>query len=55
MFIKANSPAPWSCCGKRTALLQQTDDFVWLGNIQSAYGRVALEEGRYEAAVESFS
>jgi tetratricopeptide (TPR) repeat protein len=36
-------------------VLQQTDDFLWLGNIQSAYGSVALEEGRYEAAVEHFT
>ena len=35
-------------------VLQQTDDFMWLGNIQSAYGNVALEEGRYEMAVEHF-
>src|SRR6202000_2101679 len=25
-------------------MLQQTDDFMWLGNIQSAYGNVGLEE-----------
>ncbi len=36
-------------------VLQQTDDFVWLGNIQSAYGSVALEEGRYELALENFT
>jgi tetratricopeptide (TPR) repeat protein len=35
--------------------LQQTDDFIWLGNIQSAYGSIALEEGRYESAVEHFA
>ncbi len=36
------------------AVLQQTDDFLWLGNIQSAYGSVALDEGRYELALEHF-
>jgi tetratricopeptide (TPR) repeat protein len=35
--------------------LQQTDDFIWLGNIQSAYASVALEEGRYDSAFEHFA
>jgi tetratricopeptide (TPR) repeat protein len=35
--------------------LQQTDDFVWLGNVQFAYGSIAMEEGRYESAFEHFA
>ena len=34
--------------------LNQTDDFLSRGNIQSAYGRIARRQGRYERAVEYF-
>src|SRR6202048_480523 len=33
------------------AVLFETDDFTILGNIQSAYGRIARREGRYDAAL----
>ncbi|MCL4401625.1 MAG: hypothetical protein M1436_03030 [Acidobacteria bacterium] len=35
-------------------VLAQTDDYVTRGNIQSAYGRIARREGRYERALECF-
>jgi tetratricopeptide (TPR) repeat protein len=35
-------------------VLRDTTDFTWLGNIQLAYGRIALEEGRYESAIGHF-
>ncbi len=34
--------------------LRDTDDFITLGNIQSAYGRIALREGRYDHAMQYF-
>jgi len=34
------------------AALEGTSDFTWLGNIQFAYGHIALEEGRCESAME---
>ncbi len=34
--------------------LSQTDDYVNRGNIQSAYGRIARREGRYERALAYF-
>jgi tetratricopeptide (TPR) repeat protein len=34
--------------------LQQTDDYVTLGNIQSFYGRMARREGRFDKAIELF-
>jgi len=37
-----------------TALLD-TDDFVSRGNIQSAYGRIARRQGRYEQALQHFA
>ena len=36
-----------------TALLD-TDDYVTRGNIQSAYGRIARRQGRYEQALQHF-
>ncbi|MGA8594808.1 MAG: endonuclease/exonuclease/phosphatase family protein [Bryobacteraceae bacterium] len=36
------------------AALRDTDDFITLGNIQSAYGRIARREGRYEHAIRYF-
>jgi len=35
-------------------VLRDTDDFITLGNIQSAYGRIALREGRYDHAMQYF-
>ena len=36
-------------------VLAATDDFVTLGNIQSAYGRIARRQARYEPALEYFN
>jgi tetratricopeptide (TPR) repeat protein len=36
------------------AVLRETDDYITLGNIQSAYGRIALREGRYDHAMQYF-
>jgi len=37
------------------AELQQAGDSFWLANIQSAYGSIAIDEGRYESAVGHFT
>jgi tetratricopeptide (TPR) repeat protein len=37
------------------AVLLETDDYITLGNIQSAYGRMARREGRHDAALEHFN
>ena len=37
------------------AVLQHTDDHVTLGNIHSAYGRIARRNGRYHRAIEHFT
>jgi tetratricopeptide (TPR) repeat protein len=37
------------------AALRETDDYITLGNIQSAYGRMMQREGRYEEAVRRFT
>lgn len=36
------------------AVLRDTDDYITLGNIQSAYGRIAMREGRYDHAMQYF-
>jgi tetratricopeptide (TPR) repeat protein len=36
------------------AVLLGTTDTIWRGNIQLAYGGIALEEGRYELALDHF-
>ena len=37
------------------AVLNKTDDYLTLGNIHSAYGRIARRQGRYEHAIENFT
>jgi tetratricopeptide (TPR) repeat protein len=37
------------------AALEATDDSVSVGNVHSAYGRIARREGRYERALEHFT
>lgn len=37
------------------ATLSETDDYITRGNIQSAYGRIARREGRYDQALQHFS
>jgi tetratricopeptide (TPR) repeat protein len=35
-------------------ILQESDDYLTLGNIHSAYGRIARRQGRYQHAIEHF-
>jgi tetratricopeptide (TPR) repeat protein len=35
--------------------LSRTDDYLNRGNIQSAYGRIARRQGRYETAIDAFN
>jgi tetratricopeptide (TPR) repeat protein len=37
------------------AILSKTDDYLTLGNIHSAYGRIARRQGRYQHAIENFT
>ena len=36
-------------------VLLETDDYVTRGNIQSAYGRIARRQGRYDQAIQHFA
>ena len=40
--------------GEAEEVLGDTDDFVTLGNISSAYGRIARRQGNYEQALSKF-
>lgn len=37
------------------AVLSETDDYMTRGNIQSAYGRIARRQGRYDQALQHFA
>jgi tetratricopeptide (TPR) repeat protein len=41
--------------GETEAVLSATDDYLVLGNIQSTYGRIYRQEGRYDRAVHHFN
>jgi tetratricopeptide (TPR) repeat protein len=53
-FQKGKLPEAARILQEAEAALSQTDDYVNRGNIQSAYGRIARREARYEQALEYF-
>jgi tetratricopeptide (TPR) repeat protein len=54
LFQKGSSKEATRVLGEAEAALRHTDDYITLGNIQSAYGRIARREGRYEQAIQYF-
>jgi tetratricopeptide (TPR) repeat protein len=54
LFQKGKSREATNILREAQAVLQETDDYVTLGNIHSSYGRMARREGRYEKAIEHF-
>jgi tetratricopeptide (TPR) repeat protein len=53
-FQKGKSKEAVKILGESEGILRDTDDYVTLGNIYSAYGRIAQREARYEQAVGHF-
>ena len=53
-FQKGKSKEALKILAESEANLRETDDYVTLGNIYSAYGRIAQREARYEQAVGHF-
>ncbi len=53
-FQKGKLPEASRILQEAEAELDQTDDYVNRGNIQSAYGRIARREARYERALDYF-
>jgi tetratricopeptide (TPR) repeat protein len=54
MFQEGQAPAARRILREAEAVLLETDDYVTLGNIQSAYGRIARRQGRYDQALGHF-
>ena len=54
VFQNGDSPEAIRILQEAEPVLRETDDFITLGNIQSAYGRIALREGRYDHAMNYF-
>jgi tetratricopeptide (TPR) repeat protein len=54
LFQKGSSKEAVRVLQEAESVLRHTDDYITLGNIQSAYGRIARREGRYEQAVQYF-
>ena len=54
LFQKGKPREATNILGEAQSVLQDTDDYVTLGNIHSSYGRIARREGRYEKAIEHF-
>lgn len=54
LFQRGESKEAARILQEAETVLRETDDFITLGNIQSAYGRMALREGRYSHALQYF-
>jgi tetratricopeptide (TPR) repeat protein len=54
-FQKGNAKQAVEVLQAAEAVLNTTDDYLTLGNIQSSYGRIARRQGRYQHAIESFT
>ena len=55
MFQKGKLPEAAHVLKEAETALGESDDYVLRGNIQSAYGRIARREGRYDEAVRRFA
>jgi tetratricopeptide (TPR) repeat protein len=53
-FQKGQSEEAARILGEAEEVLADTDDYVTLGNISSAYGRIARRQGNYEQALSKF-
>ena len=54
-FQKGNAKQAIDILQEAEAALNQTDDYLTLGNIHSSYGRIARRQGRYQHAIDSFT
>lgn len=54
MFQKGRPKEAARLLQESNATLRDCDDYIALGNIQSAYGRMARREGRYDHALQHF-
>jgi tetratricopeptide (TPR) repeat protein len=54
-FQKGNPKQAVAILQEAEGVLRETDDHLTLGNILSAYGRIARHQGRYQHAIEHFT
>src|SRR6266852_913928 len=54
-FQKGEAKQAVDALQEAEAVLNETDDYVTLGNIRSSYGRIARRQGRYQHAIDSFT
>ena len=55
LFQKGDAKQAVDILQSAEAVLSKTDDYLTLGNIHSAYGRIAGRQGRYQHAIENFT
>jgi tetratricopeptide (TPR) repeat protein len=55
VFQKGQVAGAKAILAEASAVLANTDDYVSLGNLHSAYGRIGIREGNYNQALESFA
>ncbi len=54
-FQRGDSKQALAILREAEAVFSKTDDYLTLGNIHSSYGRIALRQGRYQHAIDSFT
>jgi tetratricopeptide (TPR) repeat protein len=54
LFQKGRGKEALKILEEAEAVLRDADDLITQGNIQSAYGRIAVREGRYDRAIQYF-
>ena len=54
LFQKGRHKESLKVLADTEAMLRDTDDYVTLGNIQSTYGRIYRQAGRYDSAISRF-
>ena len=54
-FQKGDAKRATDILQEAEGMLSTTDDYLTLGNIQSAYGRIARRQGRYQHAIDNFT
>lgn len=55
LFQKGRTRDALRLLSEAEAVLEQTDDYITRGNIQSSYGRMYRREGRYDLALRHFA
>jgi hypothetical protein len=52
ILLDSGLPNPVELLGQAEVALAASDDWLWLGRIQNGFGQTALQEGRYQSALD---